>query len=335
MDSLTHIVLGACVGEALIGKKIGKMSLLLGAVAQSLPDIDFVSSFWLSPSSQLLAHRGITHSLIFVLLSSVLMGFVSQISIKKSVPVSDWSLFFLLEMLIHLFLDAFNNYGIGWFEPFSKVRISFNTIYVADPIMTIFPLLATIVLALLRAGSPARAFWWKLGVYACTLYLCIAIANKILITRVVKSEFVNQHIPHTKFFTTPAPFQVLLWMVVVGDEKGYNIGYRSVFDSQPHMNFTYFPINDSLLSEVNDHQDVADLKTFSNGFYTVERWSDTLVFNDLRFGQIIGWHDPKEKFVFHYFLQHPEENELVVQRGRLMKWDRKSIVSFLKRIRGN
>jgi len=30
---------------------------------------------------------------------------------------------------------------------------------------------------------------------------------------------------------------------------------------------------------------VMDLKTFSQGYYTVEKWKDTLVFNDLRFGQ--------------------------------------------------
>ena len=29
------------------------------------------------------------------------------------------------------FIDAFNNYGVGWFEPFSHERISFNAIYVA------------------------------------------------------------------------------------------------------------------------------------------------------------------------------------------------------------
>jgi len=309
--------------------------LLLGAVAQSLPDIDFVSSFWLSPASQLLAHRGITHSLIFVLFSSVLMGFACQRSIKKSVPVTDWPLFFMLEMMIHLFLDAFNNYGVGWFEPFSKIRISFNTIYVADPLMTIFPFVGCVMLLLLHAGSAARTFWWKFGVYACTLYLCVAIANKIYITRTVKKEFVDQHIPHSRFFTTPAPFQVFLWMVVAGDNTGYNVGYRSIFDSQPHMNFTYFPKNDSLLGTVSDDRDIVQLKRFSNGFYTVERWSDTLVFNDLRFGQIVGWHDPKERFVFHYFLQHPQENKLVVQRGRLAKWDRRSIIYFLKRILGN
>ena len=40
MDSLTHIVLGAAIGEAMLGKKIGKKGILWGALAASLPDID-------------------------------------------------------------------------------------------------------------------------------------------------------------------------------------------------------------------------------------------------------------------------------------------------------
>ena len=76
-------------------------------------------------------------------------------------------------------------------------------------------------------------------------------------------------------------------------------------------------------------------KRFSQQFYTVEQWQDTLVFNDLRFGQIIGWQNPKEKFAFHFFLQHPNDNKLVVQRGRFAKWDWAAAKAFWKRIEGN
>ena len=64
-----------------------------------------------------------------------------------------------------------------------------------------------------------------------------------------------------------------------------------------------------------------ELKTFSQGFYTVEHWGDTLVFNDLRFGQINGWEDPKSRFAFHYYLSHPNDNDLIVQRGRFEKFN--------------
>ena len=62
MDSLTHIVLGASIGEAIAGKRLGKKALVIGAIANSFPDIDIVASFWLPLTKDLLAHRGFTHS---------------------------------------------------------------------------------------------------------------------------------------------------------------------------------------------------------------------------------------------------------------------------------
>jgi inner membrane protein len=49
----------------------------------------------------------------------------------------------------------------------------------------------------------------------------------------------------------------------------------------------------------------------------------------------VGWQNPRAKFVFHYYLQHPQENKLVVQRGRFEGWNRTSIQALLKRITGN
>ena len=68
MDSLTHIALGACVGEAFFGRKIGRKAMLWGALAQSIPDVDFLAAFWLNTTDNLLAHRGFTHSILFGLL---------------------------------------------------------------------------------------------------------------------------------------------------------------------------------------------------------------------------------------------------------------------------
>ena len=68
MDSLTHIALGACVGEAFFERGFGKKAMLWGALAQSVPDIDFVASFWMPTAENLLAHRGFTHSLLFAAL---------------------------------------------------------------------------------------------------------------------------------------------------------------------------------------------------------------------------------------------------------------------------
>lgn len=336
MDSLTHIALGACVGEAFFGKGFGKKAMLWGALAQSAPDIDFVAGFWMSVPENLLAHRGFTHSLLFAaLISPVLAMAAERIHRPRNIRFSKWLIFFATEVFLHLLLDGFNNYGVGWFEPFSHLRVSFNAIYVADPLFSIWPGIAVVMLFLINSFNRRRRFWWRFGLFIPFFYLGICIFNKTRIDREVTGILREQAIPYSRYFTTPTPMNNLLWYVVAGNDEGYHVGFRSLLDSRKKIDFKYFPRNDSLLDPVKGHPDLHYLMRFSQQFYTVEKWGDTLVFNDLRFGQVLGWKYPREKFVFHYFLDRPDGNELVVQRGRFAGWNRSELSYFIRRIKGD
>jgi inner membrane protein len=335
MDSLTHLALGACMGEAFAGKKLGKKAMLWGALAQSIPDIDFLASFWMDTSSNLLAHRGFTHSFLFCILITPLFALLAERWHRPhNIRLGKWMLFFGGVIFVHVFIDAFNNYGVGWFEPFSHQRVSFNVLYVADPFFSLWPGIACIALVYLKKGRGQRKKWWMLGLGLSSLYLLYCLINKAKIDTEVKEIFQKQQICYTRYFTTPAPLQNWLWYIVAGNDSGYYVGFRSLFDSKKEINFHYFPRNDFLLAPVHDHEDLQRLIRFSQRFYTVEKWGDTLVFNDLRFGQITGWRHPGNKFVFYYYLQHPKDNTLVVQRGRFEGWNRRTIRSLLKRIKG-
>ncbi|MEO9004306.1 MAG: metal-dependent hydrolase [Ginsengibacter sp.] len=336
MDSLTHIALGACIGEAFFEKGFGKKAMVWGALAQSIPDIDFISALWLTTPESLLAHRGFTHSILFALLIVPLFAMAAEkIHRRQNIPFKKWLLYFAMEVFVHLFIDAFNNYGIGWLEPFSHARFSFNAIYVADPFFSLWPGIALLMLIILNPFNPKRKFWWKFGLIIPFIYLGYCTINKIKINNDVKKIFVTQHIPHERYFTTPAPLQNWLWYVVAGNDSGYYVGFRSLFDRNKEMDFQYFPRNEFLLKPIATHKSLQKLIRFSQQFYTVEKYKDTLVFNDLRFGQIIGWQNPKEHFVFHYFLQYPEDNVLVVQRGRFAKWDLNVAKALWTRMWGN
>lgn len=336
MDSITHIALGACIGEAFFEKGFGKKAMLWGALAQSIPDIDFVASFWLSTADDLLVHRGFTHSILFALLIVPIMALIAEkIHRPHNISYKKWALFFAAEVFMHLFLDAFNNYGIGWLVPFNEHRFSFNILYVADPFFSIWPGVAFVVLLILHRFHGLRPFFWKMGLIVPLVYLLYCCYNKYYIDRKVNEVFAQQNIPHQRYFTTPTPLNNWLWYVVAGNDSGYYVGYRSVFDLQEGMDFNFFPRNDSVLNPVDQFEYLQKLVRFSQEFYTVEKWGDTIVFNDLRFGQILGWHNPKEKFVFHYFLQYPTQNKLVVQRGRFTGWNKQEIMILLHRMKGN
>jgi inner membrane protein len=186
-----------------------------------------------------------------------------------------------------------------------------------------------------RKNTICRKKIWKLGLGISAIYLLICIGIKTKINGDVKTILQKQQINYTRYFTTPAPLQSLLWYVVAGNDSGYYVGFRSIFDSKEQIDFQYFPRNENLLDSIKDHEDLHKLIRFSQEFYTVENLHDTLLFNDLRFGQIIGWQNPIEKFVFHYYLQHPNDNILVVQRGRFEGWNSGTFLALLKRIKGN
>jgi len=332
MDTLTHIVVGACIGEAILDVKIGRKALFVGAIAQSLPDIDFVTATWMDTTNSLLAHRGFTHSILFVCLVAIGAPLLlHRFKSFKTITYRRWVIFWLIQLFIHIFLDAFNNYGVGWFEPFNHSRISFNAVYVADPFLSIWPGIAFFVLIFLHLKSKWRRWWGRFGIGMTMLYLIYATINKLTTDAAINRTLNLQKISYNRYFTTPTPLNNWLWYVVAANDSGYYVGYRSVFEGKKTITFEYFPRKANLLAAFPEKGDLVRLKRFSQGYYTVEQWKDTLVFNDLRFGQEIGWQDPRGRFAFHYYLNLPKDNKLVVQRGRFAKWDKTSVQTLIHR----
>jgi len=76
MDSLTQIVLGAAVGEAVLGKKVGNKAMLWGAIAGTIPDLDVFIKLFTYPITSTALHRGISHSLLFSIVMAPILGWL-------------------------------------------------------------------------------------------------------------------------------------------------------------------------------------------------------------------------------------------------------------------
>lgn len=74
MDSLTQIVLGAAVGELVLGKKVGNKAILWGAIAGTIPDLDVLTRPFVDGLRANEMHRGITHSILFGAVMAPLLG---------------------------------------------------------------------------------------------------------------------------------------------------------------------------------------------------------------------------------------------------------------------
>lgn len=335
MDSLTHIVLGAAIGEAVLGKKIGRKAMLWGALADTIPDFDVFASCCTSPAQQLLVHRGITHSFFFILIMAPLLGWLWSKWFKKSeVPMKSWALLFFLGMFTHVLLDSLTSYGTGWFEPFSAYRVSFNTIFVADPFYTLPFLICLIIALIAKNGTPRRVKWNKIGLWISSLYLVFTIINKWHVHGIMKSSFDAKKLQADDFVSTPTPLNNFLWMAYSHDSKGTWIGYYSVFDKNDDVDFYRVDRNDSLLNPFEGDPSLKILKQFSKGHYVITLQDSLVCFNDVRFGQMAGWDHSDASFPFSYTLNRNADNSTALNRGKFKTSMGEAFNSLIIRVKG-
>ncbi|HEY2580665.1 MAG TPA: metal-dependent hydrolase [Mucilaginibacter sp.] len=335
MDSLTHLSLGVCTGEILLGKKLGKKALLWGALAQSLPDIDTFAAFFVSPDKDLVIHRSLTHSLFFAVVVGLLLALLARaIHRKNFIPITVLAFFFIFQLTLHDLLDTCNSYGTGLLEPFSNHRFSINLLYVADPLFTISLFITSIFLIFKNNSNKNRARWAVGAICISVCYLFFAGFNKAYVNRRMEAAFKAHQINPASYFTTPTPLNSMLWYVVAADSDYYTT-YASVWDNakQP-VEFEKHQKNYSLLNKSVNNEVLHNLIEFSGGYYTITKSDSVLYFNILRFEQIQGWRIQNAPFAFSYPLVSGHDQYMLLQKGRLAGWNENSVKQYIERIAG-
>jgi len=239
LDSVTHIAIGICAGELVAGKKLGKTALLWGAIANSLPDIDVVTSLWMNPADSLLAHRGFTHSILFqILMIPLLAYFLKRMYAKKDFSFNGWMVLIGVNLFLHIFLDALTAYGTGWFEPFSHYRVSFNTIFILDPIFSAGFIIGAIILLIKKASAPSRQKIAQICLLFSGCYLLFTMINKVNVDVTIENSLTRSGISNENYLSTPTPLNNFLWYIVAHDSNGIHIGYYSILDKTDNIQFT-------------------------------------------------------------------------------------------------
>jgi inner membrane protein len=336
MDSITHITLGACIGEIILGKKLGKKALLWGAFAQSLPDVDTIFSSFYSVDKSFLVHRGITHSILFALIAGVLLALLAlKIHRHRNISLALFIFFFCFQLVLHDLLDTCNSYGTCLLEPFSHHRFSINLLYVADPLFTIGFIIAALFLTFKNNINPNRLKWAWVAIAYSIVYLCFAGINKAIIDHRAAIAFSKQKINPESYFSIPAPLTNMLWYVVAAADSGYYTAYSSVWDDtgrsivyEKHLK------NVVLLNHLANTALINNLKAFSENDYIVSQSGNDVYFNILRFEQIQGWAKPNAPFVFSYSLTTTTNDGLFLQKRRMQDLNLSNLKYYFKRIAG-
>ncbi|MFW6092551.1 MAG: metal-dependent hydrolase [Pseudomonadota bacterium] len=168
MDPVSQAALGAVVGHVAGYRRLGHRAAVVGALAGALPDVDVLFSAGGDYFDQLVAHRGITHSLFFAPVAGPLLGALvwrlQRRSVAPPAGAGSWMLVVTLALLSHPLLDYLTPYGTQLLLPFSQQRFAVNAMPIIDPVYTLVLLLG---LAVAVTGSTARrrrsAPWVALG----------------------------------------------------------------------------------------------------------------------------------------------------------------------------
>lgn len=284
MDSITQIALGAAVGEATAGRQLGRKAQLYGAVLGTLPDLDVLAPLG-DAVKDFTYHRSWSHSFfVLALLTPLIVWLIRRLHPDLKQHFWRWAVMVYAIFSTHILLDSFTTYGTQIFWPFVTTPVSWSTIFIIDPLYTI-PLLAGVIAALILRRNPERGFWLNwLGLMLSTLYLGWTVLAKQLVEDRVYKSLTAQQLEYQSVFTTPAPFNSVLWRTVVMTDQGYYEGYYSVLDGDRPVSFSYYPSDTDALTGIEDLWVVQRLKWFSYGFYSVQKLGSDIVMRDLRMG---------------------------------------------------
>ncbi len=302
MDSLTHIALGAAIGEVVLGKKIGNKAIIYGAIIGSIPDFDVVLTPLIEPSKALLFHRGISHSILVALLLIPLIAYaLSKFEKSKNINFKSWVIFTTLTYSSHIFIDCFNTYGTGIFEPFSNYRVAYDSMAIID-IFFLLPLLILMIWAFfIPYQKEIRRVIASTGLLISAIVLLFSIINKEVITERAVNQLKLQGLNYNRLITTPAPLTNFYWALIAENEHGFYVGFLSNFTKNEKVSFRFIPRNAEYISGIEENAQIKNLKRFSKGFYSVEKDSlGNLWMHDLRY---IGLDFEDEKsYVFTFGL---------------------------------
>ncbi|MEB2325950.1 MAG: metal-dependent hydrolase [Pseudomonas sp.] len=282
MDSITQAVLGASVQAALLGRWQGRKALLYGAALGTLPDLDVVIDYG-DAVANMTYHRGFSHSLFVVSAVALLLTAL----IRRWRPDAGYSgtrllLTLWLVLLTHVLLDAFTSYGTQLLWPLPTPPIAWSSVFIIDPLYSVPLLLAVLVGGLFGLrGRAAR--WPAAALLLSSLYLGFTVAGKQMAEQRVERAMASAGIQAERLFSTPTPFNSLLWRVILIDGAQYHEALVGWFDDAPPQ-FVSLLRGEPLAQVLADSPQHARLQWFSGGFLRYDEEDGRLLVTDLRLG---------------------------------------------------
>ncbi len=237
LDIVTQGVLGAAVGHAVLGRRLGAKAMAIGFVGGIIPDLDI----FLVQDSQSLDywhyHRGITHSVFFGPVVGLPLAALS-LAVQRwrdgtPTPFGQWYLFWALVLVTHPILDLATHWGTAFFMPLSDTRFGVPAVSVIDPVYTL-ALVAALVFALIKGARSGAARHLVLGALALsTLYVGMGWGQHMKAERLARADLEAKAIAADEVHAYTTIFSPWLRRLVAVTPEAHLVGFVSTLRPQP------------------------------------------------------------------------------------------------------
>ncbi|GAA0639323.1 metal-dependent hydrolase [Halomonas beimenensis] len=226
MDTLTQAALGAAIGGTVLGRRLGRKAVLIGAGLGTLPDLDVLIDYG-DAVANVTRHRGFSHSLFLLSgLAMILAWLARRLHPARDISLGRWGAFFGLCLLTHPLLDALTTYGTQLWWPLGGRPTAWPLVFIIDPLYSL-PLLVGIATAL-ATGNGRRGPAWGLGL-SCA-YLVLALGARTLVIERLEPALADRNLVEAPRLVQPTPFNILLWRATIVEGDRYHEALIGVFD---------------------------------------------------------------------------------------------------------
>ena len=285
MDSLTQIVLGAGVGAAVLGPRIGpRKAAVIGGVLGTLPDLDVLFPFD-DPIDSFTLHRGASHAFFVQAMVTPIFG-EALVRLFEGLRDQRWRSYLAVFLIFvtHAIVDALTIYGTRVFWPFLPDPVGSGSIFIIDPLYTL-PLLFVVIWALWRSSwSPRFGKALAAALVVSTAYLGWGLAAQQVVQNRAHRLLAEAGIQPDRLLATPTPFNTLFWKVIAIEDARYFNLYVPVFGGREQITAYVHPRGTGRVGCIADLEALAKLAAFSDGFYRLDEQAGEIRVSDLRMG---------------------------------------------------
>ncbi len=234
MDPVTHGLLGAAIGHAGFRRRLGRSAAAWGAAAAMFPDVDTLVGTFAGPFANMVAHRALTHSLLFAPVAGALAGWLLwRFRAARQPPASGdgpwpWIMLMIVALWSHAVLDALTHYGTQLLAPLSSTRFAFPSVPVVEPVVTL--VLLGGLLAGLALTQRAAAVWpTRLALVCVTAYLGYGLVLNTRAEAVAREQLAQAGVAGAEVHAFPTMLQLYHRRLVAWTADEVRVGFVSLW----------------------------------------------------------------------------------------------------------